>query len=125
VEALVVDDAFERELEWELQMVREAVMLVAAGGARRVVVANLRHGRVILEPARAFAVDLGLDIEVLSTDDPRRVDLAAGPPVAAAPPVVAAPPVSPTRRGPSRHCRGRAILHRMRRPEATQPPTSA
>jgi hypothetical protein len=77
VEAEIVDVAFEEELEAELQMVREAVLLVASGGARRVVVANLHHGRVILEPARAFAVDAGLSVEPLPTADPRRVDLAA------------------------------------------------
>lgn len=77
VEAQVIDDAFEEELEAELQMVREAVLLVAAGGARRVVVANLRHGRVILEPARAFAEEAGLRVEPMPTSDPRRVDLAA------------------------------------------------
>jgi len=77
MEALVLDDAFERELESELRMVREAILLIAAGGARRVVVANLRHGRVILEPARALASDLGLGVEALSTDDPRRIDIAA------------------------------------------------
>lgn len=77
MESQIVDDAFEEELEAELQMVRGAVMLVAAGGARRVVVANLRHGRVILEPARAFAAEAGLRVETLPTPDPRRVDLAA------------------------------------------------
>jgi hypothetical protein len=82
VEALVLDDAFEQELESELRMVREAILLVAAGGAQRVVVANLRHGRVILEPARAFASDLGLRVEALSTADPRRIDVAAAHPIA-------------------------------------------
>lgn len=77
MEAQVVDTAFEEELEAELRLVREAVLLVAAGGARRVVVANLRHGRVILEAAGAFATDAGLRLEALPTSDPRRVDLAA------------------------------------------------
>ena len=80
MEAEVIDTAFEEELEAELQMVREAVLLVAAGGARRVVVANLRHGRVILEPARAFAADAGLCLEPMPTADPRRVDIAAARP---------------------------------------------
>lgn len=74
---VATDDAFEAQLEAELQMVREAILLVAAGGARRVVVANLCHGRVILEPARAFASDAGLRVEALPTADPRRVDIAA------------------------------------------------
>lgn len=77
----VIDSEFEEELEAELQMVREAVLLVASGGARRVVVANLHHGRVILEPARAFAADAGLRLEPIATSDPRRVDLAAEGPL--------------------------------------------
>jgi hypothetical protein len=58
-------------------MVREAILLVASGAARRVVVANLHHGRVILEPARAFAADTDLRIEAVPTSDSRRVDIAA------------------------------------------------
>jgi hypothetical protein len=85
MEALVLDDAFEAELESELQMVREAILLVASGAARRVVVANLRHGRVILEPARAFAADLGLCVTTVPTSDPRRVDLAAERPTPVTP----------------------------------------
>ncbi|HEX7949548.1 MAG TPA: hypothetical protein VF494_04295 [Candidatus Limnocylindrales bacterium] len=77
MEAEVLDAAFEEELDAELQMVREAVLLVAAGGARRVVVANLHHGRVILEPARAFAADAGLHLEPIPTADARRIDIAA------------------------------------------------
>ena len=84
MEALELDDAFELELETELQMLRDATMLVAAGAARRVVVANLRHGRVIAEPARAFAHDAGVRLEVVETADPRRIDLAASRPVMAA-----------------------------------------
>jgi hypothetical protein len=77
MEALVLDEAFEAELELELQIVREAILLVASGAARRVVVANLRHGRVILEPARAYAADAGLFVLTVPTSDSRRVDLAA------------------------------------------------
>jgi hypothetical protein len=80
VEALALDEAFEAELETELRMVQEAVLLVAAGAAQRVTVAGLRHGRVILEPAQAFAGDVGLRVEAVSTADPRRIDLAAARP---------------------------------------------
>jgi hypothetical protein len=34
---------------------------------------------VILEPARRFASELGLGVEALATDDPRRIDIAAMP----------------------------------------------
>jgi hypothetical protein len=84
MEALELDDAFETELEIELQMVRDATLLVASGAARRVVVANLRHGRVIAEPAREFAADIGIEVESIATADPRRIDLAAVRPAHAA-----------------------------------------
>ena len=77
MEAEVIDEAFEAELESELRMVREATLLVAAGWARRVVVANLNHGRVILEPAREFATEAGIRLETMATADPRRIDIAA------------------------------------------------
>jgi hypothetical protein len=76
VEALEIDDAYETELESELALIRDAVLLVAAGASRRVVVANLRHGRVILEPAAAMAADGAVMVEALATADPRRVDIA-------------------------------------------------
>jgi hypothetical protein len=76
VEAEVFDEAFADELEAELRMVRDAMSLVARGAAQRVVVANIQHGRVIVEPARAEAERAGVLLEVLTTADPRRVDLA-------------------------------------------------
>jgi hypothetical protein len=76
VEAESIDEAFAAELEAELQMVRDAMVLVARGGARRVIVANLRHGRVLLEPARAAAERAGVVLQILETADPRRGDLA-------------------------------------------------
>jgi hypothetical protein len=79
MEALALDDGFEEELESELQMVREAVLLVASGWASRVVVANVLHGRVILGPARDVANGSGLSVETIATSDPRRVDLAIQP----------------------------------------------
>jgi hypothetical protein len=76
VEALEIDGAYEAELDTELGMLRDAIVLVAARSARRVVVANLAHGRVLIEPAREIAVDLGVELDVLETSDPRRVDFA-------------------------------------------------
>ena len=80
MEALAIDEAFEDELEAELRMVHEAILLVASGAARRVTVANLRHGRVILEPAQAYAGEAGLHLESVNTADPRRIDIAAARP---------------------------------------------
>jgi hypothetical protein len=77
--AIALDDAFEIELELELQLLRDAVVLVASGGARRVVVANLRHGRVIAEPARAFARECGIELATIPTGQPPRIDFSVRP----------------------------------------------
>jgi hypothetical protein len=76
VEAVEIDDAYETELESELQIVRDAIVLVASGGARRVVVANLHHARVLVQPARDIAAGVGVALEVLETVDARRLDIA-------------------------------------------------
>jgi hypothetical protein len=72
---LEADGTFETELEIELGVVRDAVLLVATGGARRVIVANLQHGRVVMEPALAIARQAGVSLGGLPTADGRRVDL--------------------------------------------------
>jgi hypothetical protein len=64
-----VDDAL------ELQLVREAIAVVAAGASPCVIVASLRFGRAILEPAARLAADVGLAVSTLETPDPGRVDL--------------------------------------------------
>jgi hypothetical protein len=68
---------FARALEAELRLVEHAVLLVAAGGAPRVVVANLRYGRVIAEPASTFARSQGVSLALLPTATPGRLDFAA------------------------------------------------
>lgn len=87
MEALEIDDAFETELASELRLVRDAMLFVASGATRRVVVANLRHGRVLIEPALDIATGVGVGVEILETADPQRVDLAVV--AVAEPPIVA------------------------------------
>jgi hypothetical protein len=77
MEVLEADAAFDAELETEFRLVREAILVVAAGVARRVVVSNLRHGRVILEPSRDAAAAAGIHLSSVPTSDARRIDLAA------------------------------------------------
>jgi hypothetical protein len=73
----VAESAIARELE----LVRQAVAMVASGGSRRVVVSNLRFGAELLPMARALASanglrivpiwradDSGPDIQVVGTD---------------------------------------------------------
>lgn len=66
---------YQAELDAELALVRNAILLAGSSDVRRVVVANIRHGRVIEIPAREFATSLGRWLSSIPTADPRRVDL--------------------------------------------------
>ena len=63
-------------LDRELQLVREAIAMVAGGGARRVVVAGIRFGDVLLDPGRRLALESGVRLTPLRTADGDRADLA-------------------------------------------------
>ncbi len=63
-------------LDRELQLIREAIALVAAGGARRVIVAGLRFGDAIVAPGSRLALEAGVRVTRLATADDARVDLA-------------------------------------------------
>jgi len=52
-----------------MQLIREAIQMVASGGAPRVVLAGIRFGEVLLYPARHLAHDAGVELTAL-----RRVD---------------------------------------------------
>ena len=54
----VVEHAIARELE----LVRQAVAMVAAGGSQRVVVGNLRFGAELLPSAQALAAARGVRV---------------------------------------------------------------
>jgi hypothetical protein len=63
-------------LDRELQLVREAIALVAGGGARRVVVAGLRFGDALVVPGSRLALEAGVRVTRLPTADDARIDLA-------------------------------------------------
>jgi hypothetical protein len=65
-----------RTLEHETRLVREAIALVASGGASRVTVANLRLSGQLLDPARRLAVDAGVRLVPLWRTDGAGVDIA-------------------------------------------------
>ena len=46
----------------EMQLIRDAVLLVVSGGSSRVTVAGLRFGDALLEPARRLAAEHGVAI---------------------------------------------------------------
>jgi hypothetical protein len=62
----VVESAIARELE----LVRQAIAMVAAGGSRRVVVGNLRFGAELLPSAQELATARGVHVvPIWRTDD--------------------------------------------------------
>jgi hypothetical protein len=62
-------------LSHELDLVREAISMVASSGAPRVVLGGLRFGEQLLEPARRMAVGTGTRIVPLWTTDEGGLDL--------------------------------------------------
>ena len=66
-------------VERELQLVREAIAMVAAGAAPRVTVAGIRFGDNILDRAREWAAEAGVRIEPLWRTDELGVDIAVEP----------------------------------------------
>jgi len=59
-----------------MALLREAIVLVARGGSRRVVVAGLRFGDQLLEPARRLAADQHVRIVPLWMPDDAGADIA-------------------------------------------------
>ena len=72
----VVENAIARELE----LVRQAVAMVAAGGSRRVVVGNLRFGAELLPSAQELANSQGVRVEAIWRSDDSGADLAVEAP---------------------------------------------
>jgi hypothetical protein len=64
-----------RVLQRESRLVREAIALVASGGARRVVIAGLRFGDDVVDPARTAAGESGLRIRALGRTSGSGIDL--------------------------------------------------
>jgi hypothetical protein len=65
----------ERRIDGELRLVRGAVLMVAASGADRVVVAGLTMGAELLDQARRLALESGVRIVPLWSTDETHVDL--------------------------------------------------
>ena len=63
-------------LEQELLLVREAIDMVAGGGAPRVVVGGLQFGEVLIEPARELAGAAGVLVVPLWMPDDAGADIA-------------------------------------------------
>ena len=69
------DDAVRNRLDSELRLVQEAIMLVAAGAAPSVLVAGLRLGDAVLEPATRLAEEAGVRVVPLWTIDEQHLDI--------------------------------------------------
>jgi hypothetical protein len=68
----VVPAAFDREF----QLVREAIVMVASGRSRRVVLAGIRLGDRLFEPGSRLALEAGVRLARLESADGAGVDLA-------------------------------------------------
>lgn len=66
----------ERTLEHEMNLVREAIALVASGRSRRVVVGGIRFGEALLTPARTIALEAGVRLVPLWMPDDVGADIA-------------------------------------------------
>ena len=65
-----------RTLEIEMRLVRDAIAMVAGGGAPRVVLAGLRFGEALLASGRLQAAAVGVRIVPLWMPDDAGADLA-------------------------------------------------
>lgn len=63
-------------IEHELRLIREAIAMVATGGAPRVVLAGIRFGETLLDPARRLALEAGVRLIPLWRADESGADLA-------------------------------------------------
>ena len=63
----------------ELMMAREAIAMVASGASRRVVVAGIRYGDVILDSARRFALESGVRVNPIWREEGGGADLVVEP----------------------------------------------
>ena len=70
------DDSVNRTLDQELNLVRDAISLVASGGSARVILAGLQFGEPLIEPARRMARGRGVRIRPIWNTDESGADLA-------------------------------------------------
>jgi hypothetical protein len=60
----------------EMRFVREAIAMVASGGAPRVVLAGLHFDETLLDPARRLALEAGVRLVPVSRADEAGADIA-------------------------------------------------
>lgn len=65
-----------RTLEHEMNLVRDAIAMVASGRSRRVIVGGIRLGEALLAPAMGMASEAGVRLVPLWTTDEAGVDIA-------------------------------------------------
>jgi hypothetical protein len=65
-----------RTLEHEMNLVREAIAMVAGGASRRVVVGGLQFGEALLTTARGLAAEAGVRLVPLWMPDDAGADIA-------------------------------------------------
>jgi hypothetical protein len=63
-------------LEQEMQLIREAIAMVASGVSPRVVVASIRFGEALLDPARRLALEAGVRLVPLWRAEEAGADIA-------------------------------------------------
>jgi hypothetical protein len=63
-------------LEREMNLVRQAIAMVASGASRRVVVGGLQFGEKLLVPARGLATEAGVRLVPLWMPDDAGADIA-------------------------------------------------
>ncbi len=66
----------ERKLEYEMNLVREAIAMVANGASPRVVVGGLRFGEALIAPARGLATEAGVRLVPIWMPDDAGADIA-------------------------------------------------
>ena len=74
-----LDGGVIRTLEYELDLIRGAIALVASGGAPRVRLASLSFGEQLLEPARDMAATAGVRVVPAWTSDEGGASLTVEP----------------------------------------------
>jgi hypothetical protein len=63
-------------LEHEMALIREAIAMVALGGAPRIILAGINFGETLLDPARRLALEAGVRLVPLWRADERGADIA-------------------------------------------------